>query len=164
MADEEKLLISCSKNARFPQPLTVCLMFFALVDFPWFFRELKADRPKMTCWSLLCGYPRRVTQIKVHSAEGLQKQDRSGGKWKESLEEWNWLFSPLKMIWVDMKAIRNYPNRGFMGFVFPSCCKTCSSGEVRWIWGCTTASYGWVHDWAGWAGGARHSWGVNCGD
>ncbi|NXE65114.1 CAN5 protein, partial [Calcarius ornatus] len=41
--------------------------------------ELKADRPKMTCWSLLCGYPRRVTQIKVHSAEGLQKQDRSGG-------------------------------------------------------------------------------------
>lgn len=70
--------------------------------FPLFFRELKADRPKMTCWSLLCGYPRRVTQIKVHSAEGLQKQDRSGGKWKESLEEWNWLFSPLKMIWVDM--------------------------------------------------------------
>ncbi|NXC52010.1 CAN5 protein, partial [Aleadryas rufinucha] len=42
-------------------------------------RELKADRPKMTCWSLLCGYPRRVTQIKVHSAEGLQKQDGSGG-------------------------------------------------------------------------------------
>ncbi|NXF22206.1 CAN5 protein, partial [Rhodinocichla rosea] len=48
-------------------------------DVPSKLRELKADRPKMTCWSLLCGYPRRVTQIKVHSAEGLQKQDRSGG-------------------------------------------------------------------------------------
>ncbi|NXY63031.1 CAN6 protein, partial [Callaeas wilsoni] len=47
-------------------------------DVPSKLRELKADRPKMTCWSLLCGYPRRVTQIKVHSAEGLQKQDRSG--------------------------------------------------------------------------------------
>ncbi|NXN82142.1 CAN5 protein, partial [Bombycilla garrulus] len=48
-------------------------------DVPSKLRELKADRPKMTCWSLLCGYPRRVTQIKVHSAEGLQKQDSSGG-------------------------------------------------------------------------------------
>ncbi|NWW59192.1 CAN5 protein, partial [Ifrita kowaldi] len=48
-------------------------------DVPSKLRELKADRPKMTCWNLLCGYPRRVTQIKVHSAEGLQRQDRSGG-------------------------------------------------------------------------------------
>ncbi|XP_074909990.1 calpain-6 isoform X1 [Buteo buteo] len=48
-------------------------------DVPSKLRELKADKPKMTCWSLLCGYPRRVTQIKIHSAEGLQKQDRSGG-------------------------------------------------------------------------------------
>uniref|UniRef100_A0A663M895 Calpain 6 n=1 Tax=Athene cunicularia TaxID=194338 RepID=A0A663M895_ATHCN len=47
-------------------------------DVPSKLRELKADKPKMTCWSLLCGYPRRVTQIKIHSAEGLQKQDRSG--------------------------------------------------------------------------------------
>uniref|UniRef100_A0A8D0EGN8 Calpain 6 n=1 Tax=Strix occidentalis caurina TaxID=311401 RepID=A0A8D0EGN8_STROC len=47
-------------------------------DVPSKLRELKADKPEMTCWSLLCGYPRRVTQIKIHSAEGLQKQDRSG--------------------------------------------------------------------------------------
>ncbi|NXS11603.1 CAN5 protein, partial [Neodrepanis coruscans] len=47
-------------------------------DVPSKLRELKADKPKMTCWSLLCGYPRRVVQIKIHSAEGLQKQDRSG--------------------------------------------------------------------------------------
>ncbi|NWH58942.1 CAN6 protein, partial [Geococcyx californianus] len=47
-------------------------------DVPSKLRELKADKPKMTCWNLLCGYPRRVTQIKVHSAEGLQMQDRSG--------------------------------------------------------------------------------------
>ncbi|NXF59394.1 CAN6 protein, partial [Ciccaba nigrolineata] len=48
-------------------------------DVPSKLRELKADKPEMTCWSLLCGYPCRVTQIKIHSAEGLQKQDRSGG-------------------------------------------------------------------------------------
>ncbi|XP_008938961.1 PREDICTED: calpain-5-like, partial [Merops nubicus] len=48
-------------------------------DVPSRLRELKADKPRMTCWSLLRGYPRRVTQIKIHSAEGLQKQDRSGG-------------------------------------------------------------------------------------
>ncbi|KGL73760.1 Calpain-5 [Tinamus guttatus] len=48
-------------------------------DVPSKLRELKADKPQMTCWRLLCGYPRRVTQIKIHSAEGLQKQDRSGG-------------------------------------------------------------------------------------
>ncbi|NXD07625.1 CAN5 protein, partial [Nothocercus nigrocapillus] len=48
-------------------------------DVPSKLRELKADKPKMTCWRLLCGYPRRVTQIKIHSAEGLEKQDRSGG-------------------------------------------------------------------------------------
>ncbi|NWV71663.1 CAN5 protein, partial [Malurus elegans] len=48
-------------------------------DVPSKLRELKADRPKMTCWNLLCGYPRRVTQIKVLYAEGLQKQDRAGG-------------------------------------------------------------------------------------
>nr|XP_013810559.1 PREDICTED: calpain-6 [Apteryx mantelli mantelli]XP_013810560.1 PREDICTED: calpain-6 [Apteryx mantelli mantelli] len=48
-------------------------------DVPSKLRELKADKPEMTCWSLLCGYPRRVTQIKIHSAEDLQKQDRSGG-------------------------------------------------------------------------------------
>uniref|UniRef100_A0A8D2QRZ8 Calpain 6 n=1 Tax=Zosterops lateralis melanops TaxID=1220523 RepID=A0A8D2QRZ8_ZOSLA len=48
-------------------------------DVPSKLRELKADRPELTCWSLLCGYPRRVTQIKVHSAEGLQKQDGSEG-------------------------------------------------------------------------------------
>uniref|UniRef100_A0A8B9PY54 Calpain 6 n=1 Tax=Apteryx owenii TaxID=8824 RepID=A0A8B9PY54_APTOW len=47
-------------------------------DVPSKLRELKADKPEMTCWSLLCGYPRRVTQIKIHSAEDLQKQDRSG--------------------------------------------------------------------------------------
>uniref|UniRef100_A0A8B9Q2Q1 Calpain 6 n=1 Tax=Apteryx owenii TaxID=8824 RepID=A0A8B9Q2Q1_APTOW len=46
-------------------------------DVPSKLRELKADKPEMTCWSLLCGYPRRVTQIKIHSAEDLQKQDRS---------------------------------------------------------------------------------------
>ncbi|XP_019395947.1 PREDICTED: calpain-6 [Crocodylus porosus] len=48
-------------------------------DEPSKLRELKSDKPTWTCWSLLCGYPRRVTQIKIHSVEGLQKQDRYGG-------------------------------------------------------------------------------------
>uniref|UniRef100_A0A8D0KQ20 Calpain 6 n=1 Tax=Strix occidentalis caurina TaxID=311401 RepID=A0A8D0KQ20_STROC len=42
-------------------------------DVPSKLRELKADKPEMTCWSLLCGYPRRVTQIKIHSAEDSRK-------------------------------------------------------------------------------------------
>uniref|UniRef100_A0A8D0L169 Calpain 6 n=1 Tax=Sphenodon punctatus TaxID=8508 RepID=A0A8D0L169_SPHPU len=47
-------------------------------DVPSKFRELKSDKPRLTCWSLLCGYPRRVTQIKIHSAEDLQRSSRGG--------------------------------------------------------------------------------------
>ncbi|MBN3303416.1 CAN5 protein, partial [Amia calva] len=42
-------------------------------------KELVLDKPKVKCWSPILGYPRAVTQIYIHSAEGLQKQDRSGG-------------------------------------------------------------------------------------
>ncbi|KAK2528794.1 Capn6 [Columba guinea] len=59
--------------------ITTKFILRLFTDVPSKLRELKADKPRMTCWSLLCGYPRRVTQIKIHSAEGLQKQDRSGG-------------------------------------------------------------------------------------
>ncbi|XP_075291847.1 calpain-6 isoform X2 [Opisthocomus hoazin] len=59
--------------------ITTKFILRLFTDVPSKLRELKVDKPKMTCWSLLCGYPRRVTQIKIHSAEGLQKQDRSGG-------------------------------------------------------------------------------------
>uniref|UniRef100_A0A8C8RDN6 Calpain 6 n=1 Tax=Pelusios castaneus TaxID=367368 RepID=A0A8C8RDN6_9SAUR len=48
-------------------------------DVPSELRELKLDKPKRTCWSTLCGYPCIVTEIKIHSVEGLQRQDRSGG-------------------------------------------------------------------------------------
>ena len=30
--------------------------------------------PKMSCWNLARGYPKVVTQITVHSAEGLEKK------------------------------------------------------------------------------------------
>ncbi|NXG23876.1 CAN5 protein, partial [Grallaria varia] len=59
--------------------ITTKFVLRLFTDVPSSLRELKADKPQMTCWSLLCGYPCRVIQIKVHSAEGLQKQDRSGG-------------------------------------------------------------------------------------
>ncbi|KFP75629.1 Calpain-5, partial [Acanthisitta chloris] len=59
--------------------ITTRFILRLFTDVPSKLRELKADKPKMTCWSLLCGYPCRVTQIKVHSIEGLQKQGRSGG-------------------------------------------------------------------------------------
>ncbi|KAM6413596.1 calpain-6 [Rhynochetos jubatus] len=59
--------------------ITTKFILRLFTDVPSKLRELKADKPKMTCWSLLCGYPRRVTQIKIDSAEGLQRQDRSGG-------------------------------------------------------------------------------------
>ncbi|KAI4554862.1 hypothetical protein MJG53_020161 [Ovis ammon polii x Ovis aries] len=37
-------------------------------------RELTMDMPKMSCWNLARGYPKVVTQITVHSAEGLEKK------------------------------------------------------------------------------------------
>nr|XP_023698610.1 calpain-5-like [Paramormyrops kingsleyae] len=42
-------------------------------------RELALDKPAMTCCSWLQGYPRLLTQIYVHGAEGLEEQDRDGG-------------------------------------------------------------------------------------
>ncbi|KAI1903606.1 hypothetical protein AGOR_G00028930 [Albula goreensis] len=42
-------------------------------------RELILDKPKVKCWSSFMGYPQVVTQIYIHSAEGLQNQDSSGG-------------------------------------------------------------------------------------
>ncbi|XP_028923376.1 calpain-6 [Ornithorhynchus anatinus] len=48
-------------------------------DEPACFRELKLDKPKVTCWSLLCGFPRGVTQVVVRSAGGLVPRGRAGG-------------------------------------------------------------------------------------
>ncbi|XP_068186420.1 calpain-5-like isoform X2 [Antennarius striatus] len=42
-------------------------------------RELTEDKPKVRCWSSLLGYPQAVTHVYVHSAEGLQNQDSTGG-------------------------------------------------------------------------------------
>ncbi|XP_030066111.1 calpain-6 [Microcaecilia unicolor] len=49
-------------------------------DVPSELRELDLDQPEMTCWSRLCGYPQRITQIMVHKVEGLQQRDQSGGR------------------------------------------------------------------------------------
>lgn len=45
-----------------------------------FSRELVLDKPRVNCWSSIVGYPQVVTQIYVHGADGLQSQDRNGGK------------------------------------------------------------------------------------
>ncbi|XP_037544043.1 calpain-5 [Nematolebias whitei] len=42
-------------------------------------RELTEDKPKVKCWSSIFGYPQAVTHVYVHGAEGLEKQDRTGG-------------------------------------------------------------------------------------
>ncbi|XP_068600210.1 calpain-5-like [Brachionichthys hirsutus] len=42
-------------------------------------RELVEDKPKVRCWSSFLGYPQAVTHVYVHSAEGLQNQDSTGG-------------------------------------------------------------------------------------
>ncbi|KAJ6657440.1 hypothetical protein lerEdw1_002499 [Lerista edwardsae] len=48
-------------------------------DVPSGLRELKWDKPQPTCLDILSGFPRSVSQIKVHSVQGLQSQDRHGG-------------------------------------------------------------------------------------
>lgn len=42
-------------------------------------RELTEDRPRVRCWTPFVGYPQVVTHIYVHGAEGLEKQDATGG-------------------------------------------------------------------------------------
>uniref|UniRef100_A0A8C9TED8 Calpain 6 n=1 Tax=Scleropages formosus TaxID=113540 RepID=A0A8C9TED8_SCLFO len=42
-------------------------------------RELVLDKPRMGCASWLLGYPKAVTQIYVHGAEGLENQDVTDG-------------------------------------------------------------------------------------
>ncbi|XP_066515238.1 calpain-5-like isoform X2 [Hoplias malabaricus] len=42
-------------------------------------RELVMDKPRVRCWSSIVGYPQVVTQVYVHGAEGLEKQDVNGG-------------------------------------------------------------------------------------
>ncbi|XP_041863849.1 calpain-5-like [Melanotaenia boesemani] len=42
-------------------------------------RELTEDKPKIKCWSSFLGYPQAVTHVYIHGAEGLQKQDSTGG-------------------------------------------------------------------------------------
>ncbi|KAM4696787.1 calpain-6 [Rhinophrynus dorsalis] len=48
-------------------------------DGPSGFRELLYDKPTVTCWSVLCGYPKRVTQVQVLNVEGVQRPGRTGG-------------------------------------------------------------------------------------
>lgn len=42
-------------------------------------RELDLDKPRPHCWSSFLGYPQLVSQVYIHGAEGLEKQDRDGG-------------------------------------------------------------------------------------
>lgn len=43
-------------------------------------RELTEDEPPQTCWTGCCGYPKLVTQVHVHRADGLKAQDADGCK------------------------------------------------------------------------------------
>ncbi|XP_069748966.1 calpain-5-like [Narcine bancroftii] len=42
-------------------------------------RELTLDKPEITLWNIILRYPRIVTQLHLHSARDLPKQDSSGG-------------------------------------------------------------------------------------
>lgn len=50
-------------------------------------RELTLDMPKMSCWNLARGYPKVVTQITVHSAEGLEKKYANESKISRGVQE-----------------------------------------------------------------------------
>ncbi|XP_054852325.1 calpain-6 [Eublepharis macularius] len=54
-------------------------MLRIFTDVPSKLRELKLDKPKPEFLDILCGYPKRVSQIKISAAEGLESQDRHGG-------------------------------------------------------------------------------------
>ncbi|XP_078268158.1 calpain-5-like [Rhinoraja longicauda] len=42
-------------------------------------REMMLDKPEVTCWNVVLRYPRVVTQLHLHGAKDLLKQDSSGG-------------------------------------------------------------------------------------
>ncbi|XP_073455456.1 calpain-6 [Aquarana catesbeiana] len=48
-------------------------------DVPSDFRELRLDKPSVTCWNLLWGYPKRVSQVSVRSVEGVHPQGETEG-------------------------------------------------------------------------------------
>ncbi|XP_060105774.1 calpain-6 [Heteronotia binoei] len=54
-------------------------MLRMFTDVPSKLRELKQNKPKPECLDMLRGFPKRVSQIKIHAAEGLESQDRHGG-------------------------------------------------------------------------------------
>ncbi|XP_051512469.1 calpain-5-like [Myxocyprinus asiaticus] len=41
-------------------------------------KELTLDEPPQTCWTGCCGYPKLVTQVHIHRADGLKPQDSDG--------------------------------------------------------------------------------------
>ncbi|XP_072286301.1 calpain-6 [Pyxicephalus adspersus] len=43
------------------------------------FRELLLDKPSMTCWNMLWGYPKGVTQVSIRSVEGVNQQGVTEG-------------------------------------------------------------------------------------
>ncbi|XP_016374016.1 calpain-5-like [Sinocyclocheilus rhinocerous] len=47
-------------------------------DVPAACKELMTDEPPHTCWTGCCGYPKLVSQVHVHRADGLQAQDSDG--------------------------------------------------------------------------------------
>lgn len=47
-------------------------------DVPADCKELIVDEPAHTCWTGCCGYPKLVTQVHVHRADGLKAQDADG--------------------------------------------------------------------------------------
>lgn len=48
-------------------------------DVPHNFRELLQDKPSGTCWNILLGYPKRVSQVSVRSIEGVDAQGKAEG-------------------------------------------------------------------------------------
>ena len=61
--------------------------------------------PKMSCWNLARGYPKVVTQITVHSAEGLEKKYANESKNCRGVWESKMQFHLLH-IWLE-KMVTN---------------------------------------------------------
>lgn len=58
----------------------MCCHFLWFIFVRAVLRELTLDEPPQTCWTGCCGYPKLVTQVHVHRADGLQAQDSDGCK------------------------------------------------------------------------------------
>ncbi|XP_077164241.1 calpain-6 [Paroedura picta] len=105
-----KVLLKRGRYVLIPTTFNPCVetefMLRMFTDVPSKLRELKLNKPKPECLDMLRGFPKMVSQIKVHSAEDLKSQDQHGGA------------NPYLIISCENAKVRSPVQQGIINAVF----------------------------------------------